>query len=351
VKELMNSDITDIRVLVVEDCGWRRDATRKALESLPGICVVALVGTGEDAVRTALELGPAVITMGVEMAELGGLSAIEEIMARCPTPIVIIGSTKQAPEGFGVDALRRGALDFVAARTGSGLDADLLMARVRICARVAVITHPRSRRLTAGGSSLGNTQGYQVVGVAVSTGGPPALQSILSRLPETFPVPVIVVQHIPKGFSEGLTSFLDANCHMSVVEAVDGAKLEPGVVYVAPAGYHVVVTRHRRIELLDSGFEECHHMPSADVMLRSLADVYGSRAVGIIMTGMGRDGVDGIRAIREAGGLTLAQDEESSLIYGMNKVATEAGWIRHVVPLKDLAGRLISLWGDGGQGG
>ncbi len=349
--EPVNSDISEVRVLVVEDCGWRRDATRKALESLPGINVVALVGTGEDAVRTALELGPAVITMGVEMAELGGLAAIEEIMARCPTPIVIVGSEKKAPEGFGVDALRRGALDLVAARTASGLDADLLISRVRICARVAVITHPRSRRLNADARSLVNARDYQVVGVAVSTGGPPALQTILSRLPATFPVPVIVVQHIPKGFSEGLTSFLDANCRMSVVEAVDGQRLEPGVVYVAPAGYHVTVTRHHRIELLESGFEECQHKPSADVMLRSLADVYGSRAVGIIMTGMGRDGVDGIRAIREAGGLTIAQDEESSLIYGMNKVATEAGWVRDVVALKDLAGRLISLWGDSAQGG
>ncbi len=347
----VNSDVTEIRVLVAEDCGWRRDAMRKALESLPGINVVALVGTGEDAVRTALELGPAVITMGVEMEELGGLAAVEEIMARRPTPIVIVGSTNQAPEGFGVDALRRGALDFVAARTASGLDADLLISRVRICARVAVITHPRSRRLVSGAGSIVNPQGYQVVGVAVSTGGPPALQTILSQLPGTFPVPVLVVQHIPKGFSAGLTSFLDASCRLRVVEAVHGQRLEPGVVYVAPAGYHVVVTRHHRIELFESGFEECHHKPSADVMLRSLADVYGSRAVGIIMTGMGRDGVDGIRAIREAGGLTLAQDEESSLIYGMNKVATEAGWIRDVVPLNDLAGRLISLWGGDVQGG
>ena len=159
MRERVNSDITEVRVLVVEDCGWRRDATRKALESLPGITVVALVGTGEDAVRTALELGPAVITMGVEMEELGGLAAVEEIMARCPTPIVVIGSTKQPEDGFGVDALRRGALDLVAARTASGLDADLLISRVRICARVAVIPHPRSRRLSSAIGSIVSSQG------------------------------------------------------------------------------------------------------------------------------------------------------------------------------------------------
>lgn len=333
-----------IRVVVADDCEARRNTLRAAIESDPGMRVIAAVGSGEDLVAAAVRSRPGVVVMGVGMEALGGFEAIQELMAAQPTPIVVVGSEGEGERGVGMAALKRGALDYVAARGLGVVDAALLVSRVRVCARVSVITHPRSRkratRLAAERSRPGQ---YDVIGIAVSTGGPPALMEVLSRLPADLSAPVIIVQHIPEGFSQGLTNWLDAGCSLRVVEAEDGQVPKGGIVYIAPAGKHLVVSRERRISLAEAGYEECFHKPSADVMLRSLAEVYGPRAIGVIMTGMGRDGVDGMRAIVEAGGLTLAQDEASSLIYGMNKIATDAGWISDIVPLGGLADRLASV--------
>lgn len=332
-----------IGVVVVDDCESRRSALRAAIASDPGMRVIATVGSGRDLVAAAVRGRPGVVVMGVGMEVLGGFEAIQELMATQPTAIVVVGSASEAERGVGMAALKRGALDYVAARERGVVDAALLASRVRVCARVSVITHPRSRRRAAQTAAEPVRTGqYDIIGVAISTGGPPALMELLSRLPADLSAPVIIVQHIPEGFSQGLTNWLDAGCSLKVVEAKDGQIPDGGVAYVAPAGRHIVVTRERKIRLEEGGHEECYHKPSADVMLRSLAEVYGARAIGVIMTGMGRDGVDGMRAIVEAGGLTLAQDEASSLIYGMNKIATDAGWISDIVPLGGLAERLAS---------
>ncbi|MFH1501861.1 MAG: chemotaxis protein CheB [Candidatus Eisenbacteria bacterium] len=333
-----------IRAIVADDCESKRSALREAIDGDPSVSVVATVGSGEELVAEAVRTRPTVVVMGVGMETLGGLAAIQELMATRPTPIVVVGSNGDADRAFGMAALKRGALDYAAARDRGIMDAALLLSRVRVCARVSVITHPRSRsRETPPAARLPRPGQYKIIGIAVSTGGPPALMQLLSRLPADLPVPVVIVQHIPEGFSQGLTSWLNAGCSLKVVEARDGMIPEGGTVYIAPAGKHLVVTRERRMRLEEAGFDECFHKPSADVMLRSLAETYGSGVIGVIMTGMGRDGVDGMRAIQDAGGLTLAQDEASSLIYGMNKIAADAGWISHIVPLGGIAERLTTI--------
>lgn len=332
-----------IRVLIVDDSAFQRAALTKILESDPEIVVVGEARDGAEAVEKTGRLKPSVVTMDVRMPVMDGLEATREIMARCPTPIVIVSAAVQDQKEFTFSALKRGALDFVPLGPGGQFDPGDLVAKIKLCSRVAVVTHPRGRRRRPRRDR--RNRSYDVIGIAVSTGGPPALQSLLSGLPPDFALPMVIVQHLPDGFAESLAEWLSCNCDIAVAEARDGDRLEPGAAYIAPSGRHLMVRSGGRIELTGMDIHGCYHKPSADVMLASLAEVYGSRAVGVIMTGMGRDGAEGIRAIREAGGLTIAQDEASSVIYGMNKAATEAGFIVEVLPLEQMAPKLASLSG------
>ncbi|MCP1326433.1 chemotaxis protein CheB, partial [Halomonas sp. 707D4] len=258
-------------------------------------------------------------------------------------PILVVSERFEAPTAY--RALELGALEVIGKPTLADTDATRLLERVRLLAGVAVITRLRRRSDT---SCSPPPSAYQppprafrrIVAIACSTGGPQALARLLSRLPADFLPPVVIAQHISHGFIDGMAQWLSSICHLPVSVARAGEFLKPGAVYLSPSESNLEVTFDHRFKLTPSPAGALYH-PSCDTLLCSVAEVYGSDAIGVIMTGMGRDGVQGMRAIRQAGGATLAQDEASSVIYGMNQEAVNAGVVQRVVALDELPGLLL----------
>lgn len=349
-----------IRVLLVDDSAAARMVLRDMLESAPDMEVVGEACDGLEAVTLARALRPSLITMDVEMPGMDGLAAIEEIMASRAIPILVVSGTTGAHTSY--EAISRGALEVIAKPDLDG--ADLFLERIRILSGVPVITHLR-RRMAPGSaspaqhplsqppSSLPGREravpatakpiaGETIFAIATSTGGPQALADLLPRLPADFGAPVLICQHIAEGFSAGMANWLNGLCRLTVTLAKADDPVRAGMIYIAPSERNLVVTPARTLRLPERGPEQVYR-PSCDLMLTSVAEIYGASAVGLILTGMGRDGVEGIGRIRRAGGTTLAQDEATSLIYGMNGIAIERGLIDQVYPLGTIADRMIWL--------
>lgn len=341
----MSAPTTKIRVLVADDSLFMRAAIRKLLAADPRFEVIAEAKDGRDAVDKVQALAPDVCTMDFNMPNLDGAGAVREIMRVRPTPVVMLSAhTRQgAKETF--EALAAGAVDFLAKPSGE-VSAELTKIGSALREKVAAAASskpmpmaqatrpPAPPRLTAP-RALG-VVGPKVAVVGVSTGGPAALGRFLPRFPADTSVAIIVVQHLPAGFTAALAERLDALCAIRVREAVDGDRPEAGLALVAPGDRH--------LELLPDGSLRTNEdpevngvRPSVDVTMRSAAAVFGRRAVGVVMTGMGRDGAEGMRAIKSAGGATLVQDEGSSVIWGMPRACIEAGSADRVVPLDALA--------------
>lgn len=328
VRIVIAEDSTTVRALLVEIC--RRD---------PGIVVIGEAADGLQAVELTRRLRPALVLMDVYMPVLDGIEATKQIMRDVPTPIILVTpGTAQGEVEAGLSALRFGALTVLPKPMGSGTPSSDAAARrlvdlVKALADVKVIRRrtdtPRAREV------IPRPRG-RLVAVASSTGGPPALSRFLQELPPDLPVPVVIVQHIVGGFLPGLVSWLRTEVPFRVAVAVDGEVLLPGSVYLAPDGSHLEVDSSLRVHLTDaapvSGFR-----PSATVLFRSLARNFGSRAIGVVLTGMGEDGLDGARDMHVAGALVLAQDEQSSIVYGMPRAVTEAGLADVVGPVSQLA--------------
>lgn len=336
-------DKKKIRVLVVDDSEFQRGLITGILETDPDVEVVGHAKDGVEAVEKTLNLKPDVITMDIKMPNMDGIEATREIMEQRPTPIVIISATIRDEQKFAFTCLKRGALDFVPINPEGGIVPSELIYKVKTCSLIKVVTHPKGIKPRVGKPRPKKVERYEIVGIAVSTGGPVALEKVLSKLPQNFSIPIVIVQHISEGFTAGLAEWLSEQCKIKVIEAKDKYELMPGYAYLAPCGYHLIVDSDERVKLLQEDFPGGYHKPSADIMLKSIADVYGAKAIGIIMTGMGKDGAIGIKAIREIGGFTIAQDEESSVIFGMNKVAIDEGSVVEVVPLDQIAEALITL--------
>jgi two-component system, chemotaxis family, protein-glutamate methylesterase/glutaminase len=337
-----------IRVLVVDDSPFVRQALARMLGKEADIQIVGLAIDGQDGIEKALMLHPDVVTLDVQMPRMGGLEALKRIMAECPTPVLLLSSLTREGASVTLQGLELGALDFVDKSRVQGhmnlLDlAEELKAKVRALAGVkppgpfAPPTGPAHRPPP-------HASRCDVVVIGTSTGGPPALQAIIPLLPEDFPAPVVVVQHMPVGFTRSLAERLDARSGLRVREAQDGEPLEAGIVFVAPAGVHLKLKRRgdsSRVHL-DEEPRAALHRPSVDVAMSAAARVYGRRTLGVLLTGMGSDGVEGLRAIREAGGQTLAESEATSVIYGMPKAAAEAGVVDRVVDLPRMADEILA---------
>jgi len=296
--------------------------------------VLAVAADGDQAAHLARALKPDVITMDLEMPDADGFSGIARIMAETPTPILVL--TASPTEAAGFKALSLGALDILEKpRESDGL-ADygaLLCSRLRLLAGVKVIRHLRGLRERKAKQRPGAKR-PEVVVMGASLGGPRALAAILRRLPRTFPVPIAVVQHIADGFTEGLASWLDQETALEVAEARDGAPLQAGRVVIAPSGRHLIVSRGAT-HLSDASAVETFK-PSVTPLFQSAAQHYGPYACGVLLTGMGRDGADGLKSIQEAGGATVVQDESTSAVFGMPRAAIELGAADRVLPLDDI---------------
>ena len=330
-----------IRVLVADDSELFRELLAQVIVAEPGFDVVALAADGDAAAAQARSLRPDVITMDLNMPDSDGFSGIARIMAETPTPILVLTANRAETVGF--RALSLGALDILEKpQASTDLDqyGQLLRSRLRLLAGVKVIRHLRGlreRRLAP--PSPGARPDIIVVGA--SLGGPRALAAMLRALPAEFPVPIAVVQHIADGFTEGLASWLGTESRLTVREGVDGEPLRPGLVVLAPTGRHLLVAEG--VARLSDAPPVDTFKPSVTPLFASAARVYGARACGVILTGMGHDGAWGLRAIKEAGGPTIAQDEATSAVFGMPRAAIELGAVDRILPLDEIPRALVEL--------
>jgi two-component system chemotaxis response regulator CheB len=338
-----------IRVLVVDDSAFARQALIRMLKTDPGIEVVGMAADGHEAVEKTRSLEPDVVTLDVQMPRMGGLEALEQIMREHPVPVLLLSSLTQEGGEITLRGLELGAMDFVDKSSVQG-SMNLLSLAEELKSKIHALAGVRPSQLRSAvpprDERLSRVEPCRIdaVLIAASTGGPTALQAVIPRLPEGLDAAVLVVQHMPPGFTRSLAERLDARSALPVREASDGEVVEPGAVLLAPAGLHMKLRRRggKVKVVLDEEPRSALHRPSADVLMTAAARVYGAQALGVVLTGMGSDGTEGLRAIRNAGGATLAEREDTCIIYGMPKSAVEAGVVDRAVPLGRMANEILT---------
>jgi two-component system chemotaxis response regulator CheB len=334
-----------IRVLVVDDSATMRSLITAALTRDPEIEVVGAAGDPFEARGMIKALNPDVVTLDIEMPNMNGIEFLEKIMRLRPMPVVMVSSLTQAGAEMTLRALELGAVDCVGKPTNATGTAEALAEvadKVKAAARASVRTKADAAPATP--RRLNYVPSGDIVAIGSSTGGVEALLSILTQFPETCP-PTVITQHMPATFTASFAARLDRASGAKVQEAVDGALLEPGKVYVAPGGAtHLEVVRSAglRCRLID-GDPVSGHRPSVDVLFNSVAQAVGDKAVGAILTGMGRDGAQGLLAMRKAGARTIGQDEQSCVVYGMPRTAFELGAVEKQVTLSSVGQTLLDL--------
>lgn len=344
-----------IGVLVVDDSPICRQLISDALKKDPDLQIIGTASDGKEAIALAQKLKPNVITMDVDMPVMDGLAACEHIMAELPTPILVLTADprNQAPE-LTCRALEVGALALqVKPALDAGPEAWNLAREVKLLSSVKVIRHLRGRKtygaapnpaakpLVEPDFGLGSSP-VGIVAIASSTGGPQVIHKLFSELPADFPAPIVVVQHINNAFAESLSGWLAASSKLKVKLAKEGDALTPGTVLIAPPGQHMLIPQRGRVALR-GGEPKDGHIPSATLLLESAAKAYGRRTVGMILTGMGADGADGMLAIKNAGGRTIAQNEESCVVFGMPGAAIAKNAAEQVVHGDELSKVLMKL--------
>jgi two-component system chemotaxis response regulator CheB len=338
-----------IRVLVVDDSSFVTEVLSGVLGADPEIVVAGSARNGLEALDLTRRLKPDVITMDLRMPVMNGVQATAAIMAECPTPILVVSATPHdGDDAF--DAIRAGAMEVVQkpredfSRDYVAMGTELirlvkLLSKVPPVRRPLRSSHPLSELALPERQVTGN-----VVAMAASTGGPGAYCAVLGRLPAAFPWPILAVQHIVQGFLDGFVRWLDGHSELRVVTAEHGAWPRPGHVYFPSEDHHLAVDATGRL-VLDPSAPVDGHRPSATYLFRSVAQAYGARAVGVVMTGMGQDGAKGLLDLRHAGGHTIAQDEASSVVYGMPQSAVELGAAESVVSLERIPEAILAVAG------
>ena len=336
-----------IRVLVVDDSATMRSLITAALNRDPEIEVVGGAGDPFEARGMIKTLNPDVVTLDIEMPNMNGIEFLEKIMRLRPMPVVMVSTLTQAGAEMTLRALELGAVDCVgkpADATGTQEALADIVTKVKIAARASVRTNAGGAPAAAPPRRKDFMPSGDVVAIGSSTGGVEALLSILTLFPETCP-PTVITQHMPATFTASFAARLDRASGAKVQEAVDGALLEPGKVYVAPGGAtHLEVVRSAGLRCrLVQGDPVSGHRPSVDVLFNSVAQAVGDKAVGAILTGMGRDGAQGLLAMRKAGAKTLGQDEASCVVYGMPRAAFELGAVEKQVSLSHMGQSILDL--------
>ncbi len=339
-----------IRVLVAEDSATAREALLATFATDRGVEVVGVAKDGAEAVALTVRLRPDIVTMDIHMPVLDGYEATRRIMAEAPTPILIVSSSIDVSDAqSSLNALRAGALD-LCEKPSFAADAAAEDARARFLDMVRALADVRVVRRTRAAprarSNVNDRRGEsaEIVAIAASTGGPAALAQLVAALPADLPVPMLAVQHNTRGFMPALAGWLNSAGDLRVRIADRGDRPEPGTLYLAADDHHLGVDGQRRIALDErppiGGFR-----PSATFLFESVGRAYGPGALAVMLTGMGSDGVDGLRRLREAGGRTFAQDEASSVVFGMPRAAIAAGVADEVIALADLPARICEAVG------
>jgi len=363
-----------VTVVVVDDSSVQRRFVRTVVDADPGLLLVGEARNGKEAVALVERLRPKVVLMDLHLPVMNGIEAIERIMAVRPTPILVYSAFVDGDDRDNASAaLAAGAVDVMEKPGAAGPgkldeDAEALRRRLRLIGRVKVITHPRARLGGAGATlstrRLGTTdrrtpaadrpappapvidglkpRRARVLAIGASTGGPQALATLLSELPAELETAVVIVQHMADGFIEGLATWLDGLCPLPVTVGASGRRLQPGTVTVAPSGLNLVVHKELRVTTEEPPRSQ-YHVPGIDVTFSSIADVVGPDAVGVLLTGMGRDGADGLKRMRDRGAFTIAQDEATCAVYGMPAAAMAADAVDRQLPLGDVGAALRQL--------
>lgn len=344
------------RVLIVDDSATARELLTEILDADPEIEVVGTAKNGREALSLTQELKPDIITMDIHMPVMDGFQSTKEIMIESPTPIVLVSASTSVTEvEWAINALEAGALTLKLKPPGpnnphfEAIARDLVetvktMSEVRVLRHHRRLQSPRSEvrpRIALPNKSNGT---IRAVAIAASTGGPPALGKLLAEIPENFPVPILLVQHIAVGFVEGFAAWLNSTVPLMAKVADEGEHLEPGTIYIGPDERHLGASLGMRVELSEDppigGFR-----PSANHLFQSLSDVLHSDVLGIVLTGMGRDGSDGLRTLHSRGGRTIVQDEATSVVFGMPAAAIAAGAADAVLPLDQIAEHILDWVG------
>lgn len=350
---------TPVRVMVVDDSAFMRTALTRMIESDPGLEVVGCAADGQQALDILPKLDPDVITMDIEMPRMNGLEALRKVMSEAPRPVIMVSSLSQEGAQATFDALDAGAFDYIPKELSYvSLNIvkirDELTTKLRAAAASTIRSHTKAMARTKPAAVKPKAVGAKkasaitippAVCIGTSTGGPKALQQILPMLPESLSAGVLIVQHMPPGFTRPFADRLNGICRVNVKEAEEEDWIEPGTILIAPAGWHMSPFRktHSRYAVhLAKTPAGTLHMPSVDVMMLAAAEVFQASAMGVILTGMGNDGEEGMRAIHAAGGRTVGQDEASCTVYGMPRACALAGVLEKVVPLREVPGEIVS---------
>ena len=356
-----NTATPPVRVLVVDDSAFMRKSLTAMLEEGKQIQVVGVARNGEEALQQVQLLKPDVVTMDVEMPGMTGLQALQHIMAKNPVPVIMVSSITVEGAQETLQALEWGAVDFVPKQL-DGVSAKIAEIQKQLVSKVLAARHSGAKLKIipmAGGAhsavlpnktlssfSVSVTRGTKLIAIGCSTGGPQALFEIMPMIPADCPAGIVIVQHMPKSFTKPFAERLNNLCPLNVREAVDGDEIKPGRVLVAPGGMQFRIVKKTitsSVVKLSPNVENHPHAPSVDIMLNSVAALYGERSIGVILTGMGHDGLEGMKAIKAARGRTVAQDEASSVVYGMPKAVVEAGCADKVVSLSKVIGEIMNM--------
>ena len=344
-----------VRVLVLEDSAFMRTALSRMIASESGLEVAATACSGADALEKISALDPDVVTLDVQMPGLNGLETLRCIMNQFPRPVIMVSAATEKDASDTFIALAAGAFDYIPKQM-SPTSLDIFHIRTDLITKIRAAAQSRQSRPHGVGSrkppqsSLSEARDRNspstpaIVALGTSTGGPKALQEILPLFPRDLSVPILIVQHMPPGFTSPFAQRLNTLCSVSVREATHREPVRPGVVYIAPSGLHMSVERlsgSKTVICLDPHPENYLHIPSVDVLMKSVADAFGNLALGVILTGMGSDGAEGMTAIHRHGGLTLGQDEATCTVYGMPRACAELGVLTRVVALSQIPTQIL----------
>lgn len=350
-----------VRVLIVDDSSFMRMAIRRILTSDPDIEVVGIAINGAEGVSKAIELKPDLITMDVEMPIMDGISALKQIMAKAPTRVIMVSTLTNEGARATFDALEAGAVDYIPKNitdspTAQAHFREEMLRKVKEAVRSAGSRRTiEPARQTSVVKRVAESRLPKIrlnyVAIGASTGGPVALQEVLSRIPATFPYGIMVVIHMPKAFTGPYAERLNAKCSLNIKEAAEGDVLKPGTALIAPGGMHTTFTRRPGgiavHPVPTSEYPNYTYIPSVDLMMTSMADLCNGAMLGVVLTGMGNDGFKGMKHLKGKGGITLVQDEASSTIYGMPRACIEGGVADLVLPLDSIGFEIAKIAENG----
>lgn len=342
----------EIKALVVDDSPYNRQTIIRMFQHEPSIKVVGTAVDGKDAISKVIKLRPDIVTLDLEMPGMDGFTFLRWIMKEHPIPIIVVSARSDDKSVF--KALELGAVDFIVKPTAKA-SPQLMKIRDELIEKVFAVANLEMAKMKANLELLTEETGRKIeevslhpkrvelIAIGASTGGPPAIQSILLRIPKNLPAGIVVSQHMPEGFTRHFAERLDRISAFSVKEADDGEPVGPGKALIAPGGYHMLLeekgktvkTVLKRRSLADK------YVPSVDMMMKSAATVYGRKVLGVILTGMGNDGKVGMKSIKENKGQTIAESEETSVVFGMPQEVIEAGAADKVVSLRDIPDEII----------